>query len=120
MNHPTKWFKTDDYQLCQKLSETEFIIIDFFKFSKTNEYFGTKFNIDISDIPTREITAIIQCYGYETIEEVIAAYPNDSNQIIAECLVENWPAYEGDLVFKGTQRQTDKWIAEFILKENKK
>ncbi|MFA6105893.1 MAG: hypothetical protein WC725_04890 [Patescibacteria group bacterium] len=126
----TDWFKTDDYQLCQKLSETKFSIIEFrtfmgaqihpnTKFPNSTVYIGTKFEFDISEMSKTDIVETIQSYGYNSIEAVSAAYPENADQIIAECLAESWPISEGKIVFKGTKQQADAWITEFISKENK-
>lgn len=61
-----------------------------------------------------ELLAILDCYGYHSVDEVIKKYKSEAMQVIAECIFEYYGSSEVGKLFVGSEKECTKYIQNYI------
>ena len=108
------FFKTDDLQWCRAFKSGNKEGFDFLEVRAVSDdafviFYDTIFPAEETE---ENILKCINPFGYDSIKVVKEKYPNDWNQIIAECLFEDRPTLISNLL--GSVFSSEDLAEEFV------
>lgn len=97
------WITTDpdNHQYCKTVSEKEYLFVQYIEVGKDDDnldYWVFKAYINMDDFDEESLLSDLKPFGYNSFENVVYNYGDNSNQIIAECVFESLTTHDYDYV----------------------
>jgi len=119
-DYPGGWSLTDDdcMQYVRRCNAMEFELIQYSSVSAEEPLYEVFTDIIcLRDYDITEIENILKGFGYESVDDVIAAYRNmdEANQVIAECIFEHFGSHVVEPMCRGVSKDmAEKAILYYI------
>lgn len=117
------WILTDNssYQHVRKVEGTEysFDLIEMSLINYDKDEYGVYADtviVNVDDMYSEETSDLLTMFGYSGIDEVIAHYGRDAEQIVAECIFEHESSFKAPRLFVGGEEECIDFIKEHIKK----
>ena len=118
---PSAWILTDD-ESCQYARSAglngEYELIEMGMVDPEKEryavYTNTVSTREYIDGRPEELDEILRTYSYNGFADVLNQYGATAMQIIAECIFEYYNIREGQTLFKGSRKECERFIKEFV------
>ena len=119
-DYPGGWSLSDDdcMQYVRRCNAMEFELIQYSSVSAEEPLYEVFTDIIcLRDYDITEIENILKGFGYESVDDVIAAYRNmdEANQVIAECIFEHFGSHSVEPVCRGvSETEAMKAILDYM------
>lgn len=110
----------DSFQYVKYISKNNYSLIEMCFINPDNmtyEVYTDKIDVDdYLEYSRDEVIGILNAFGYEDIDDLIAKM-EDASQIIAECIFEYYGSFEANRIFIGSEGECRSFISKYIKEQ---